>query len=85
MKISIQSIYTWYRQLVRNPKYRWWVVLATLAYLVIPTDLSFDLLPIAGQLDDAIVVTLLVSELSQVLIDQYKTKNRKTANPVEQN
>ncbi|MFM2065069.1 MAG: hypothetical protein RLZZ507_4740, partial [Cyanobacteriota bacterium] len=25
MSFSIQSLYTWYRNVLRNPKYRWWV------------------------------------------------------------
>lgn len=74
MKISIKSIYNWYRDLIRNPKYRWWVILGTLLYLVSPLDISPDFLPIAGQIDDVFLLTLLVSEVSQVLIEGFKSR-----------
>ncbi|RMF26562.1 MAG: DUF1232 domain-containing protein, partial [Cyanobacteria bacterium J083] len=47
MKISLKSIYQWYRNAIRHPKYRWWVILATLVYLISPLDLSPDIFPIA--------------------------------------
>ncbi|MBE9180435.1 DUF1232 domain-containing protein [Oculatella sp. LEGE 06141] len=72
MKISVQSIYEWYGKLIRDPKYRWWIVLATLAYLVSPIDLIPDFLPIAGQLDDVFIASLLFAEVSQMLIGRIK-------------
>jgi uncharacterized membrane protein YkvA (DUF1232 family) len=72
MRLSVQSIYEWYRQQIRNPKYRWWIVLGTLAYLVSPIDVIPDIIPIAGQLDDVILVSLLVTELSQWVIERVK-------------
>jgi uncharacterized membrane protein YkvA (DUF1232 family) len=66
---SIESIYAWYRRLVANPKYRWWVVAATLCYLFSPIDIVPDLVPFIGQIDDAIVVGLLVTELAQLLLN----------------
>ena len=63
MKISLQSIYNWYRDTLRNPKYRWWVVLGTLAYIVSPFDLAPDFFPIAGQIDDLVLLTLLFTEV----------------------
>jgi uncharacterized membrane protein YkvA (DUF1232 family) len=74
MKISIKSIYNWYRDLIRNPKYRWWVILGTLLYFVSPFDISPDFLPIAGQIDDVFLLTLLVSEVSQVVIEGFKAR-----------
>ena len=62
MNFSIQSVYEWYRGLIRNPKYRWWVLLGTLVYFVSPVDVIPDIFPIVGQLDDVFVLTLLVSE-----------------------
>lgn len=65
MNFSIQSVYNWYRNLLRNPKYRWWVILGTALYFVSPLDIAPDFLPIVGQLDDVFILTLLVSEVSK--------------------
>jgi uncharacterized membrane protein YkvA (DUF1232 family) len=77
MNFSIQSVYGWYRSVLRNPKYRWWVILGTALYFVMPFDIAPDFLPIAGQLDDVLLLTLLVSEVSQMAIEGYKTRKGK--------
>jgi uncharacterized membrane protein YkvA (DUF1232 family) len=64
---SIESVYNWYRNLVANPKYRGWVIAGTLLYLFSPFDIAPDFIPFIGQIDDAIVVTLLAAELAQIL------------------
>ncbi|MDJ0618902.1 MAG: YkvA family protein [Calothrix sp. MO_192.B10] len=74
MKFSIQSIYTWYRNLLRNPKYRWWVILGTLVYLISPIDIAPDVIPILGQVDDVFLLTLLVTEVSTLLIEGFKSR-----------
>jgi hypothetical protein len=33
MKQIVESFYNWYSNQVRNPKYRWLIVLGTIAYL----------------------------------------------------
>jgi uncharacterized membrane protein YkvA (DUF1232 family) len=78
MSNSIQSLYSWYRNTLRNPKYRWWIVLGTIAYLVSPFDIAPDFIPIIGQIDDVAVVTLLVAEISQMLIEYTKTRQNQT-------
>jgi uncharacterized membrane protein YkvA (DUF1232 family) len=83
MKFSIQSVYNWYRNLIRNPKYRWWVILGTLLYFVLPLDIAPDFLPIVGEIDDVFLLTLLVTELSGLVIEGFKARkgkgNAKTA------
>ncbi len=74
MSLSPKAIYDWYRNTLRNPKYRWWIILGTLAYLVSPLDISPDFFPIAGQIDDVLIVTLLVSELSQMALEFFKAR-----------
>ncbi|MBD2314827.1 DUF1232 domain-containing protein [Desertifilum sp. FACHB-1129] len=74
MNNSIQSVYNWYRNTIRNSKYRWWVILGTLAYILSPFDISPDFLPIVGQIDDVVLLTLLITEVSQMLIEY--TQNR---------
>jgi uncharacterized membrane protein YkvA (DUF1232 family) len=51
------------RRLARDPRVprRWrWVLAGLLLYLVLPFDLVPDFIPVAGQLDDALLVILAV-------------------------
>jgi uncharacterized membrane protein YkvA (DUF1232 family) len=81
MKFPIQTVYDWYRNTLRNPKYRWWIVFGTLAYLVNPIDISPDFLPLIGEIDDIALVTLLVAELSQIVIDKMKQRQPSVSSP----
>ena len=74
MKNSIESLYNWYRKTLRHPQYRWWIILGTLAYLLFPFDISPDLFPIIGQVDDVAIAVLLVSELSQMVVEYIKSR-----------
>lgn len=85
MNFSIQSVYNWYRSLLRNPKYRWWVILATALYFVSPIDVAPDFLPIVGQLDDVFLLTLLVSEVSQMVIEGVKARKHPSASKTADN
>ena len=80
MSFSAKSIYNWYRNAIRNPKYRWWIILGTLGYLVSPIDIVPDFLPIIGQVDDLTVLTLLISEVSQLLTERVKTRKAQINN-----
>lgn len=73
MNFSIESVYNWYRDVIRNPKYRWWIIGASLLYLISPIDIAPDFLPIVGWIDDGVIATLLVAELSQVLLTRLKS------------
>lgn len=87
MKNLIQSFYNWYRVTLRNTKYRWVVILGSLIYLVSPLDISPDFLPIIGWLDDGIIATILVTEVSQLLIEglnrRKQTQKATEVNPVD--
>ncbi|MBF2006235.1 MAG: DUF1232 domain-containing protein [Chlorogloeopsis fritschii C42_A2020_084] len=74
MKVPLQSVYNWYRGLIRNPKYRWWVILGTLLYFVSPIDIAPDFLPIVGQIDDVFLLTLLMTEVSGLVIEGFKAR-----------
>ncbi|MDZ8052717.1 MAG: YkvA family protein [Aulosira sp. ZfuVER01] len=82
MKFSIQSVYAWYRDLLRNPKYRWWVILGTIVYIISPIDIAPDFIPIVGEIDDVLLLTLLVTEVSGLVIEGWKArKGVATNNP----
>ena len=66
MKFSLNALYNGYRHFIRNPQTRWWVVLGTIVYLFSPLDISPDIFPFAGQIDDFLLITLLISELFQI-------------------
>lgn len=67
MRFAQQLMNGWYGQLLRHPIYRWFVILGTLVYFVSPIDLSPDLIPLLGQVDDVLIITLLVSTLFRVM------------------
>jgi uncharacterized membrane protein YkvA (DUF1232 family) len=82
---TVQSFYNWYRSTLRNPKYRVWLILGSLLYLLSPIDISPDFIPVFGWIDDAVVMSLLVSEVSQLLVEQVKlrqSRNSETATNV---
>ncbi len=75
MKFSLESLYGWYRQMLNNPRYRWWIVLGTLVYLLSPIDFLPDVFPVVGWIDDGLIATLLISEVSQILLSGLKNKS----------
>ena len=79
MNFSLSSLYDWYRNAIRHPKYRWWVMLGTVIYLISPIDIAPDFIPILGQLDDVMLAGLLFTELSQMMI--AKIQSRQENNP----
>ncbi len=79
MKIPIQSLYGFYRSAIRNTKYRWWIILGTLVYLLSPLDISPDVFPIIGELDDFVLVTLMMTEVSQILWEKLQSRSAKTS------
>lgn len=54
-----------YRRLLTHPRYGVWVILGTLLYLISPIDISPDILPILGQVDDVALIVLMISAASQ--------------------
>ena len=66
MNFNLHSLQNWYRGLLQNPKYRWWVVAASIVYLVSPIDLIPDFVPFVGLVDDTLIISLLVAEVASV-------------------
>ena len=85
------KFYDWFRQSIRNPKYRWWILGGAAVYLISPIDIAPDFIPFIGQIDDVVIMTLVVSEISQMLLDRVKankdkksgTVSAQTTSPVE--
>ena len=77
MENIAQSFYNWYRETLRDTKYRWLLIGGTLLYLVSPFDLAPDFIPVIGWIDDAAIATLLAAELSQIFL-QYLGKRKGT-------
>jgi uncharacterized membrane protein YkvA (DUF1232 family) len=69
----------WYRKLIRDSKYRWLIIAGTLLYLLSPIDLLPDMIPFIGQIDDILILTLLITEVSQVLTERVKSAKSKDA------
>ena len=70
-------LYNWYRGLVRNSKYRWIVIAGSLLYLVSPLDFATDVVPVLGWIDDGVIVSVLVAEVTQILGEQLKNRKAK--------
>ena len=47
----------------RIPRWRKWLLFTVVGYLLLPIDLVPDFIPVAGQLDDAIIVALTLRSL----------------------
>ena len=65
-----------YRKALKHTKYRWLVILGTLLYLVSPLDISPDVFPVLGWIDDGLVASLLITEVSSLMMEQLKRKRQ---------
>ena len=76
MKHSLgRSLIRWFTNLIRNSKYRWLIILGSLFYLVSPLDLISDFLPVIGWIDDGIIASIVITELTQFLLEQRRQKS----------
>jgi uncharacterized membrane protein YkvA (DUF1232 family) len=78
MNFNIHSLHNWYRSLLQNPKYRWWVVAASVIYLVSPIDLIPDFIPFAGLIDDTLIISALVAEVALVAKTKLESQNTRS-------
>ena len=74
MKPFLQPLYNVYKAVLKNPKYRWIAIAGSVLYLLSPVDLVTDFLPVVGWIDDGLVATLLVTELSQLLMEKRRSQ-----------
>ena len=77
-KNLLESFYSWYRNALRHPKWRWAIILGTAFYLVSPIDISPDFIPFIGWLDDGLLATLLVTELSSLMMGYLSGRKEDT-------
>ncbi|MDF5719875.1 MAG: DUF1232 domain-containing protein [Rhizonema sp. PD37] len=64
----IKLVYSLYRNALRSSKYRWWIIGGTFLWLVSP----INTIPAVGEIDDAIVLTILATEMSQIALESVK-------------
>ena len=85
MNFSLSSLYDWYRSAIRHPKYRWWVMLGTVIYLISPIDVAPDFIPVLGQVDDVLLAGLFFTELSQMMMAKLQARqdNKNVATKVD--
>ncbi|MEB3831039.1 YkvA family protein [Phormidium sp. CCY1219] len=76
MKLPIQAITNLYRNALRNPKYRWGVILATLIYLISPIDIAPDLIPLLGQIDDIALLLLFLTSITEAIAQWMDNQKR---------
>jgi uncharacterized membrane protein YkvA (DUF1232 family) len=81
MKIPVFS--RLYKTLLKHPRYRWVVIVGSLIYLVSPVDISPDLIPVVGWIDDGVVATLLATGMTQVLLDRRQALKGEKALPTD--
>ena len=67
-----KSFAKWYTRLMRHQKYRWVVLLGTLLYLISPLDIAPDFLPVIGWIDDGLIATLAITEISQLILERKR-------------
>ena len=83
MNSMVKAFHNWYRYTMRHPHYRWLVVFGTLIYILSPIDISPDLIPILGWIDDGLLISLLVSEISSIFWEY--SRKRHNAQTVDEN
>lgn len=73
-----KSLVNWYQNLIRKSKYRWLILLGTMLYLVSPLDISPDVFPVIGWIDDGLIATIAITEITQLLLDRKRNLSQKT-------
>ncbi|MDX2272356.1 MAG: YkvA family protein [Cyanobacteriota bacterium] len=68
IKIPGHFLYQAFRRGLRHPQIRPWLILGIFTYLISPIDLIPSLLPIVGEVDDLVLLSILGGELLQMWI-----------------
>jgi uncharacterized membrane protein YkvA (DUF1232 family) len=84
-KLFTQVLQDGFRKALRNPKYRWAAIIAALFYLISPLDIVPDAIPILGWIDDSVIASFVVAEVSQLVLEQLKSRKKDNYAKVEIN
>ncbi|MGD1859154.1 MAG: YkvA family protein [Leptolyngbyaceae cyanobacterium] len=79
----MRYLFQGYRRLLSHPRYGIWVLLGSLLYLISPIDISPDLIPLLGQIDDVALIVLMVTAASQWLSQQFLAAEENNATSQE--
>ncbi len=77
----MRYLFQGYRRLLTHPQYGIWVFFGSLLYLISPIDISPDLIPLVGQIDDVALIVLMVSAASQWLSQQFLSGQTSESQP----
>ncbi|HAC63396.1 MAG TPA: hypothetical protein DCF68_07600 [Cyanothece sp. UBA12306] len=75
MNYLVKGFYNWYRGTMKHPQYRWLVIIGTLIYLLSPLDISPDVIPIVGWIDDGLLISLLITEITDLFREYGQQKS----------
>lgn len=81
MQHLVQAFYQGYRKLIRHHRYRWFVIGATLLYWFSPIDLAPDIIPVIGWIDDGLLATLLLTEITQMVTERIRKRPQEDTIP----
>lgn len=68
-----------YRFLMGRPATRWGVIIGSLIYLISPLDLSPDVVPIFGWIDDGVLATLMATGITEVVLERRRQMKQRQA------
>ena len=77
----MRYLFQGYRRLLTHPLYGILVIFGSLLNLISPIDISPDLIPLVGQIDDVALIILMVSAASQWLSQQFLNAPAAASNP----
>ena len=73
-----------YRALLRHPIARWVVILGSLVYLISPVDISPDVVPIIGWVDDGVIATLMAAGITELVLERRRDAKARKAEQGDQ-
>lgn len=69
-----RRVFQWFVNLIRHSRYRWLVIFGSLIYLISPIDVIPDVLPLVGWIDDGALATIVITELTQLVLAERRKR-----------